>query len=50
MSEKSFILSHQQHMTTTTTAIMPRSVLGRFVDTLTEKFDALAMFVSKWTF
>jgi hypothetical protein len=49
MSEKSFILSHQQHMTATT-AIIPRSVLGRFVDTLTEKFDALAMFVSKWTF
>ena len=49
MSERQFILSQQKNMVAMK-ASMPKSVFARVVGFFTERFDAITMFVAKWTF
>jgi hypothetical protein len=49
MNERHFILSHQNNVGVMT-ASMPKSVFVRVVAFFTEKFDAVSLFVTKWTF
>jgi hypothetical protein len=49
MNEKQFILSQQNNVAVMTMA-MPKSVFVRVVAFFTEKFDAVSLFVAKWTF
>ncbi len=49
MSEKQFILSQPKNLLGIND-IMPKSVFVRVVGFFTETFDAIAAFVTKWTF
>lgn len=49
MNEKRFILSQQKYMVAMT-PVMRKSVLVRIGEFFTEGFDAIARFVTKWTF
>jgi hypothetical protein len=48
MTERSFILSTQKNALQSTAGVH-KSIIGRIVGFFTERFDAVASFVSKWT-